>query len=221
MAHDQTIHEVITADMYRFNGGSYENTGVRMNHRQSTRIIALFVTLMGVGAQSLQAFLNIPLSIAALVPLFGQAGAKAGVKQTLNNVDGVVRYVWFFLYGVGIFFLLFLTISAIRAIKRAKKRRRFTNVARLLQQLQADVVFLKEKNALDKLQLKEIEISKHNAIEQLQKQIVHPFFKKRMGAHVHTRMHEALDLMNKGKISKESEPIFIEQWLKTIDLLQR
>jgi len=139
--------------------------------------VSVFCFLNG----SLQAFPFIPLSLAVLgLPIFGSAAssAKGGVKKTLANVDGLVGYAKLFLIVATIALMVIFFVWAVRAIKRALRRKKLYGIITLLHRIQADLVLLRgvvssagvsddEDEMLSPLALEELELSKKEAVERL------------------------------------------------------
>ena len=212
---------------------------MNMNRIRSTKIFICCVSVFCFLNGSLQAFPFIPLSLAVLgIPFFGSAAssAKGGVKKTLANVDGLVGYAKIFLLVATLALMIIFFVWAVRAIKRALRRKQLYGIITLLHRIQSDLVLLRgaESSAqvssaqvsdgyamVSPFAIEEVELSKKEAMQTLKKDIKAPFFRKRLGSHAYKRMMQALTLIEQNKLNGVSQAIFVEQWLKTFDVLWR
>jgi len=218
---------------------------MNMNRIGFTKVFISCVSVFCFLNGSLQAFPFIPLSLAALgLPIFGSAAssAKGGVKKTLANVDGLVGYAKIFLLVATLIAIIVFLVWAVQAVKRAKRRKKLYGIITLLHRIQADLVLLRGAASsaqvssagvsaipvsadghemLSPLVLEELESSKKEAVDRLKIAIKIPFFVKRIGSHAYRRMTQALALIEQNKMNGASQAIFVEQWLKTFDLLWR
>ena len=89
-----------------------------------------------------------PLSLIALIPIFGmgaKSGAKAGAKKTLANVDLTVWYIKLFLIGASAIILSLLVFWVFLLIRRHRRKKgELRHVMDVLSKIQADVLILKQ-----------------------------------------------------------------------------